>query len=129
MTHLNEKNIFLFDAIGAVLSASLTLIILPHFSELIGLPKEILYGLGVFPVVYGAYSFSCYLLIKKTKPLFLLAIIVANLIYCAISAALILFYGALSGAGKALLFLEILVILAVVGIEFKVYKKALLQKT
>lgn len=124
MLNFNKRSIFLFDAVGALLSAMLSLVILPNFSELLGLPKEYLHALGIFPIIYGAYSLSCYFLIKKYHPLLLLGIIAANLLYCLISVGLIIFYKSLTGMGQALLFAEILVILFVVTVELKVYKKS-----
>jgi hypothetical protein len=50
----------------------------------------------------------------------LLGIVTANLIYCLISGGLIFFYEGITSSGRILLAAEILVILGVVIIEFKV---------
>ena len=51
----------------------------------------------------------------------LLAIISANLFCCLVSGVLILGLGTLAGLGKLLLTAEILIILAVAAVEFRVY--------
>jgi hypothetical protein len=117
---LNKKNIFLLDGIGAAISASFTGLLLPVFSDRLGLPTQTLYSLALFPLVYAIYSLSCYWIIQKTKTWMLLGIVTANLIYCLISGGLIFFYEGITSSGRILLAAEILVILGVVIIEFKV---------
>lgn len=128
LKNLNEKNIFLLDAIGAMLSAVFTGVILPNYSDLIGLRKELLYGLAFLPVVYAIYSFSCFQFVKTIKPMMIIYIISANLLYCAISLSLILFCKDLTSIGNYLLLLEIFVVIVVVKIELNVLKKILLVK-
>ncbi len=45
---LNEKNIFLFDGAGALLSAILTGVLLPLYADLLGLSVGVLYILALF---------------------------------------------------------------------------------
>jgi hypothetical protein len=118
-----EKNIFLFDGTGALFSAIFTGIILPLFSDLIGLPLWILYCLALFPITYGFYSFSCYYLMKKSKAWMLLTIILANIFYCFVSGVLIFKVDSITLWGQLLLAAEILVILVVVSIEMMVYQR------
>lgn len=120
---MNSRTIFLLDGIGALLSLIVTGLILPQFSEVLGLSKNLIYTLAIFPAIFMSYSFTCYAFIKPTKPWMVLTIILANLTYCLISGSLILFHEALTLPGKSLLSGEILVVLAVITLEFKVYRE------
>lgn len=119
---MNSKTIFLFDGAGAVSSFLVTGLLLPLFSEAIGIPKNILYGLALFPLLYGVYSFSCYMLPAR-KPWTLLAIIFANAFYGAVSGTVMLLSDSITTWGYLLLSGELLVLSAVVALEWSVYKK------
>jgi len=120
---LNKKNIFLLDGVGAAVSAFSTGLVLPLFSEELGLPPQVLYVLALFPLAYGIYSLSCYRFVKETKPWMLLGIALANIGYCLIAGALIFSYEGLTGWGQTVLAAEIAVILGVVAIELNLYRK------
>lgn len=119
---LNEKNIFLLDGIGAILSACFTGLILVRFSLFIGISYSNLQKLSLLSVAFALYSLSCYFLIKKTKPWMLLAIIWANLFYCFLSGAIILLWERITWRGQAVLAAEILVVLIVIILEIRVYR-------
>jgi hypothetical protein len=120
---MNDRTIFLLDGIGALLSLTFTGLILPHFSEIVGISKNLIYILAIFPAIYTIYSLTCYFFIKPTKPWMLLTIIFGNLIYCLVSCTLILFHETLTFIGKSLFFGEILIVLAVIALELKIYRK------
>ncbi len=120
---LNEKNIFLLDGIGAVLSACFTGLILIRYSLFLGINVSTLQTLASLPTIYALYSLSCYFFVSKTKPWMLLAIIGANLFYCLISLSLILFREHITWRGQLFVALEIIIILLVVLLEFNVYRK------
>ena len=120
---INEKNIFLFDGVGALLSATLTGVLLPLYADLLGLSLGLLYILALFPLMYAVYSFSCYFFVKKKNPVFLKIIMSANLFYCFVSAIVISSSSGLTFWGYGFLIAEIVVILVVVAIERKVYLK------
>ena len=122
--NLDKRKIFLLDGIGALVSASFTGLVLPLFSQWIGLPLWSLYCLAMFPVSYGVYSLCCYWFINEIRPSLLKAIIIANLFYCVLSGAVILFFPSLTILGSLLLTAEILIVLGVVAIEIIVYRKA-----
>ena len=123
LSSLEAKDIFLLDGSGAVISAILTGIIMPIFYAHIGLPIWLMHSLAIIPILYAIFSISCYLLVKEYKPWMFKAIITANLLYCIITFALIVGYRGLSVLGKTVLFLEILTVIGVVLLEFRVYKK------
>ncbi len=121
---LNEKNIFLFDGVGAFLSAIFTGLLLPQFSEFLGISAEVLRLLALLPLGYTLYSLSIYRFVFHIKPWMLLLIISANLAYCLVSASVILMVDKMTSWGIGLLLAEILVVMMVVGVEWQVYRKA-----
>ena len=118
----NAKNIFIIDGAGALLSALFTGIILPFYSELLGIPVSILHFLSLLPFIYAIYSMTCYWFVTLIKRWMLSTIIAGNILYCLISAAVIFFLENITLWGQALLAAEILVICIVVAIEFSVYR-------
>ncbi len=123
MLAINQRTIFLFDGIGAAFSFLLSGFILPRFSDILGLSRDILYLLATFPAVYLIYSFSCYGLVEQIKSWMLLTIILANLAYCLVSASVIIFHAGIRELGIYLLLSEIVVVIAVIVLEFRVYQK------
>ncbi len=112
-----KKNIFLIDGIGGFLSA-LTLGIILTMLE-IGLPDQILFTLSSIAFIYGIYSLSCHFG-KKTQPIWLKVISIANLTYClATIVILFLYYKQMTTLGIIYFILEILIIFTVVWIEFR----------
>lgn len=120
---MNSRTIFLLDGLGALGSLTFTGLVLPHFSEALGLSKNLIYTLAILPALYTTYSLSCYAFIKTPKPWMLLAIIIANSIYCLVTGSLILVHETLTFPGKSLLSAEILVVFAVIALELHVYRK------
>lgn len=123
MRLLNDRNIFLLDGIGAILSACFTGLILIRYSLFLGINVSLLQSLALLPAAYTIYSLSCYFFVTKTKPWMLLTIMGANLFYCLISLGIILLRDRITWRGKLLLTAEIFVIILVVLIEFNVYRK------
>lgn len=120
---LKLENIFLFDGLGATLSFLGTGWIFPTFSKTFGIPQETFYLLALFPLIYCIYSFTCHFLVTQKKTWMLRLIIWANLFYCTFSLSFLLTANELTSMGYALLMGEILIILGVVYIEYKVYKR------
>lgn len=123
MRLLNDRNIFLLDGIGAILSACFTGLILIRYSLFLGINISTLQSLALIPTAYAVYSLSCYFFVSKTKPWMLITIICGNLIYCLISLGIILLRDRITWRGKLLLAAEIIIVLLVVLIEFNVYRK------
>lgn len=122
--NLNERSIFLFDGVGALVSAVFTGVVLPLLSQWVGLPLWSLYGLAIFPVIYAVYSLSCYWFSKTIKSWMLKTIVMANLFYCVIAGIVIFVFPDITLWGRLFLTAEILIIFGVVAIELKVYRKA-----
>lgn len=118
---LNERTVFLMDGLGAVASSAVMGLVLPPLSSRLGLPREILYSFAAAGAAFAVYSLSCYFLVRNLRRPLLAAIMLGNLIYCAMSAALFFKVEGLTTWGRAYLVGEILVILGVVAIEAKVF--------
>lgn len=127
LKHFNNKNIFLFDAMGALTSLIMTGIVLPLFSEQLGLTKYTLYGMALFPLIYCLYSITCFLLPQR-KSWMLPLLIFANSFYCFVSASVMMWVGGIALIGYLFLTSEVLVLLGVIFIEWTVYKTSLLDK-
>lgn len=118
---LNTQNIFLMDALGALLSLALTAGFLPFLSSWTGLQPNVLYFLATFPLLYCVFSFICYKL-RSRKPWMLLTILFANALYVLVSGAVMMTVQGITVWGYLFLLAEILVLLAVILIEWSVYR-------
>ena len=108
----------LIDGIGGVATAIMLCLVLPAFHTAIGLPPRLLVSLGLCGVVYAAYSLGCWLFVKTRWRLALTIIIAANLLYCAVSALVVVtHWNTLTALGAAYFISEIAVILVLVGVE------------
>jgi hypothetical protein len=117
MLILNRKNIYLLDGIGALMSLSLTGLILPYFSTLLGLSEKTLYFLACFPLIYCGFSLSCYFFVKNFKRWMIKTIIFANGLYCLVSGAIIFSLPDIKIWGILLLISEIIVVAFVIAVE------------
>ncbi len=125
---LSEKNIFLFDGVGAIISFFSHAIVLPIFSNFIGLPVATHYILASFPVLYSIYSFICFFKVNANNPIWLRLIISANCFYCVVTVILLIqYWGNLKPLGIVYFSLEFVVIFIILFIENSVltnlYKK------
>jgi hypothetical protein len=125
---LNSKNIFLFDAAGALLSLILTAGILPLFSVALGISKNTLYFLAIFPFTYGIYSFFCYRAPQR-KEWMLRFIILANILYIFVSFGVIIATTDITLLGLLFLSAEILVLIGVILIEWSILQKDFPKKS
>ena len=120
---LNQRNIFLFDGIGALLSACFTGLLLPRYSLFLGLSVSLLQALAFVALLYAAFSLTLYFFVNTKKLWMLKTIMFANLFYCLVALLLILFRERITWRGQLVLSLEIFVILLVVLVEFNLYRK------
>lgn len=112
------KTIFLIDGLGALLTAFMLGIVLPHLSSLFGTPAHILPPLAMAAVCFAAYSFCCYWG-QVSHWGFLAAIAVANVVYCLITITLVLWYLQQFTWLSILYFLaEVLIVLVLVAFEW-----------
>ncbi|MDX2070838.1 MAG: hypothetical protein SFV55_20585 [Haliscomenobacter sp.] len=117
----NPKLVFLLDCLGALLSAFLLGVALPSFQPIFGMPNEILYGLAALACLFAIYSFWNYRWFKENWRPYLRGIAIVNLLYCCLTAALVIYFRQELTKWGFLYFLqEMVVIMVVVGLEFKI---------
>ncbi|MCU0354877.1 MAG: hypothetical protein MUD08_14245 [Cytophagales bacterium] len=115
----NPKGVFLTDGAGALLTAFLLGVVLASFENTFGMPRNVLYFLSVLGCVYAAYSICCCLLVTDNWRFYLKIIAIANLLYCCLTAALVVFfYKHITIWGLTYFLSEIAVIIVLVRVEF-----------
>lgn len=121
---LTANKLFLIDSLGAVLSAFLLGVILVKYEDWIGMPADNLYLLATIAVIFAIYSFICYLIFKENGKPFLMAIVIANFLYCCITICLMIYHWEhLTLWGIIYFLLEVAIILILVKFEFAAAQK------
>lgn len=121
---LNPKKLFLIDGLGAFLTAFLVGIVLRIFEDAFGMPQKHLCVLSILACIFAVYSMSCYFFVGKNWPIYLKIIAVANLMYCLLTAVLVmLLYQQITILGIIYFIGEILIILGLVYVELSVSSK------
>lgn len=109
---------------GALLTAFLTGVVLRMFVNTFGMPPKLLSILSILACIFAVYSMSCYFLIGKNWRTYLKIIAVANLMYCLLTAILVmLLYQQITILGIIYFIGEILIILGLVYVELSVSSK------
>ncbi|MFT4750359.1 MAG: hypothetical protein ACJA0J_001288 [Bdellovibrionota bacterium] len=122
----NPHKLFLFDGLGAVLSAVFLGLLLPYFNEYIGMSLTHLYVLAGLAVVFAVYSLSCYFFRVEKWRSFMLGIAVVNLSYCGLTIFLLFSnWFTITGWGAAYFMAEIIVIVLLVSLEFQTANRKL----
>jgi hypothetical protein len=117
---VTQRKVFLIDALGALATAFLIGVVLRTFQSYIGIPSSILVLLSIIAVCYGVYSFTCFILNPKNGNLLLKVVIIANVIYCALSFGLIIYYfQQLTALGLIYFLGELMVIFGLIYFEIK----------
>ena len=119
----NPKFVFLFDALGALLTCTLIGGLLVAYQSYIGLPFTWLYILASIAAVLTVYSSLFAVFIQKKWSPFLKVIITANTLYTCLTTALIIIYSQeLESLVFAYFIGEILVLIGVIWLEIKALK-------
>ncbi|NDU96212.1 hypothetical protein [Spirosoma terrae] len=112
------KRIFLIDGLGAFLTAFFLVAILTPFSASFGMPVNVLYILSAIAGLLMLYSLGCYFLPIRNWRSNVAAISLANLLYCLLTASLIVYYySSLTILGALYFTLEISTIMILVYYE------------
>jgi hypothetical protein len=121
----NKPNhLFLADAMGALLTALLSGVLLVKLEYLFGMPIKVLYVLSILASIFTIYSFLCFLFIEKNFSLYFLIIAIANSFYCILTTILMIYYfNNLKLLAKLFFPLEIMTILIVVYFEVRIIKE------
>jgi len=120
--NINTKNIFLIDAIGALLSALLLIFLIAQYQSFFGFPSAVALQLSILPMIFFVYSFTCHLVrpVKFFSPLSK-TIAGLNVLYCCLSIALVVyFYNQISVFGIFYFSMEKLIVLCLAIWEWKV---------
>lgn len=121
--NLIPKTIFLIDGLGATLSAFLMIAVLKPFNEFVGMPRELLTLLSIGALILATYSFSCFVFLRNKVQKLLKPLITANLSYCIVTLALVIyFYDNLTILGLIYFLAEISLVFGLVYIELGTLK-------
>jgi len=122
--NLNPKNLFLFDAVGALVSAFMLGVVLIRFEMFFGIPKNTLYFLAIVPCFFALYDFYWYRSKRKDINRFLIGIACANLLYCVLSIGMAFFHiEKITRYGWIYIIAEIVIIISLAVVEFRVGRK------
>jgi len=122
---MDEKRIFVLDAVGAFLSVLLLGVVLPALYPWLGMPVEVLHWMALWPSVCLLYDVFCLKAADLCKPGWLLGIMVLNTSYCAVTSVLIgVHFEGLTTLGVVYFLAEIPVILGLVAFEYRIWRLA-----
>lgn len=114
----NPRRLFLIDSLGALLTMFSLLAVLRPLEHLFGMPQPILLVLAIPAAMFALYSAGCFWFVGTRWRPFLAIISGANLLYCCVTAGLLIaYYAQLTALGIAYFALEIAVVCALVFVE------------
>ncbi|NNE16373.1 MAG: hypothetical protein HKN51_15440 [Saprospiraceae bacterium] len=118
--NLRPHKLFLIDALGALLTASMLGVVLIKHNSIVGMPAKVLQILAWVALIFSIYSIGCFYLIRKNKSNFLKVIASANLIYVLTTIVLLFIYRqSLTSLGFIYFILEVSIIIVLSKIELK----------
>lgn len=116
----NPKNLFFVDGAGALLTATMTGLVLAHYAEFIGLPQPVLRGLGLVAAVYAVYSLGHFYFFIPAWRHRLAAIAVANVLYGVVALGLVVYHRtSVSRLGVAYFFIEAVIVGLLARVEWR----------
>jgi hypothetical protein len=117
----NPNKLFLFDVIGAILSAFLLGFVLVELEHYFGIPITTLYFLALLPCLFALYDFYSYYSNSKRVNVLLKGIAIMNFAYCFLSLALLIYhYEIVKVLGVIYIVIEVIIVWALASIEYKV---------
>jgi len=129
LANLTFKNLFLIDSLGALTTAFLLGVVLVRLESIFGMPPNVLYSLAAVAVGFMIYSLVCYQAVRENWQLFLRAIAIANLLYCVLTLALVIYFWAdLTMLGVAYFFGEAIIVTSLALIELKIASQTISGK-
>lgn len=123
INHLKSKpkQLFLVDALGALISAVLLGFVLVQYQPLFGIPADILYTLAAIPCLFAIYDLICYFSLKSNFGIYLASIAGLNIAYCVFSIGVALLYiNQIHTLGWIYLVLEVILVCLIAKIEWKI---------
>lgn len=120
-TYINSNTVFLLDAVGALITASLLSQVLARYPSYFGVPEATLQLLASIVMLFSVYSFICHLYIKRSRSLYLKIIAVLNTCYSIATLSLVIYHFDIITPLGAIYFLsEIAIILYLVSREWTI---------
>jgi hypothetical protein len=120
---MNPRRVFLFDGIGAFISALMLGVVLVRFSEIIGLDVSTLILLASFPCIFALYDFLCYFFVNKSYSRFIIIIAISNLLYCVLSIGLAFYHvETITLIGWTYIIIEVIIVLVISIMEYQISK-------
>ena len=120
MKTLSAKQLLFVDSIGAMVSAVMLGLVLPHFQRHIGMPITELYLLASLPIAFAVIDFYWLLFRKGNERAGLLLIAFANMAYSLLSMLLVIVnFELLTALGLSYFVIELLLLAALVAFELK----------
>ena len=118
------KLLLLIDCIGALLTAFSLFVIIRPWNDYVGMPEKVPVYLAAIALCYSMYSAACFVWVKRGFPAFIRFIGIANILYCVLTAGLVITYSAqLTNLGKAYFLIEILIIRVLSDVELRVARE------
>lgn len=121
---LDKRTIFLLDGVGALVSGVFLGLVLPSLQPLVGMPVGALRALALVAVVFSVYSLSCFAFVDHGQPGWLRLLSTCNLIYCAVTLGLVVWYrDQLTLLGFLYFGAEAAIVVALVWLERRILAK------
>jgi hypothetical protein len=118
--HLTPRQLFLLDALGALLSAAMLAGIVARWETVFGLPSRVPYTLATVAVCFAAYSFACWLRVRDGWRPWLKGIALANAAYGVVTLAILArHWPQLTRVGVAYFVLELAILVALIRWELR----------
>jgi hypothetical protein len=115
----NIHQLFLIDSIGAILSVMAALTV-AQFDSLFGIPAPLLYKLVILGSCFSLCSFLCFFIKVKKRRFYMKLFATFNLLYCCLTAGLIVYLcQSLTILGLLFFISEIIIIVVLAFIELK----------
>jgi hypothetical protein len=115
------KKLFLIDAIGAMITTVILVVILFNFNHYFGISKTTFSYLSLFVAFLCIYSTTCFFFLKDNWVIYIRIISSANLLYCLLTLGLMIFnHAELTIIGLIYFLVEMVIIIGLVYIELSV---------
>jgi len=125
--NISPRRLLLLDGIGAIVTASMCLV-LARFESCFGMPREVMLVLSGIAFCFALFSFSSFLYVKNDFKQPLRIISTANFTYCVATFALaIIHIEKLTTLGITYFIGEIIIVLWLVKVERNTLKKPSLK--
>jgi hypothetical protein len=120
---LSSHQVFIMDAIGAFISASMLGLVVATYEESFGLPAKAAHILALVALGFALYSSLCSWRLPAKWKRYMAVIMIANITYCVATAIVVLtYFQSLTALGLLYFGGEIAVIFLLVHIELEIYK-------